>query len=73
MTKDELLVLLREACAAAESQQAWAKAHGMSASYVGDVLRGRREPGPKVCAVLGFKPVVSYEPQKKRGRRNGNP
>jgi hypothetical protein len=71
MMTDEIVALLRTACAKAGSQRDWAGRYRISESYVCDVLKGRRRPGPMICAALGFKPVVSYEPQKKKGRANG--
>jgi DNA-binding transcriptional regulator YdaS (Cro superfamily) len=49
-------------CSAAGGQQAWAQAHGLSLAYVNDVLHGRRQPGKRICAALGFRRVVLYEP-----------
>lgn len=48
---------LRAACDAAGSQKAWAAAHGLSAAYVSDVLRGK-PPGDAILAALGL--VRSY-------------
>lgn len=53
---------LQEQCNAAGSQKAWAQANGLSAAYVNDVFRGRREPGESICAALGFRRIVLYEP-----------
>lgn len=39
------------------TQIAWARAHGFSAPYVNEVLRGRRTPNPAILAALGLKPV----------------
>jgi transcriptional regulator with XRE-family HTH domain len=33
---------------------------GISASYLCDLLKGRREPAKKVCDALGLERVVSY-------------
>jgi DNA-binding transcriptional regulator YdaS (Cro superfamily) len=49
-------------CSSAGGQQAWAQAHGLSLAYVNDVLHGRRQPGKRICAALGFRRVVLYEP-----------
>lgn len=62
LTDPELLEVLRDACDRAGSQQAWAFRHGISESYVCDVLRGRRVPGAKVLTALGYRRAVSYEP-----------
>lgn len=55
--RDRLLV----ACRAAGSQRAWALAHGISPVYVGEVLKGVRDPGPLVLRVLGLRRRVVYE------------
>lgn len=60
MTKDQMLIRLRAAVEKEESQAAYAKRHDLSAQYLGDVLAGRREPGPKILASLGLKEVVTY-------------
>ena len=64
----EMRRLLREACKAAGSQRAWAKAHRMSDAYVSDCLAGRREPGDSIARALGYRPVTMYEPAKRRGK-----
>jgi len=61
MTASDVRDLLRSACATAGSQQAWAREHGVSPQYVGDVILGRREPGDKILDGLGIKKVVTYE------------
>jgi DNA-binding transcriptional regulator YdaS (Cro superfamily) len=44
------------------SQRDFAQLLGVSPSYLSDVLKGRRDAGPKVLAALGLKRVVSYLP-----------
>ncbi|MBC6716944.1 transcriptional regulator [Aurantimonas sp. DM33-3] len=61
MTAAGVRDLLRQACANAGSQQAWATEHGVSPQYVGDVLLGRREPGDKILGGLGLRKIVTYE------------
>jgi predicted transcriptional regulator len=39
----------------------YAATHGISASYLSDVLNGRREPGEKLLAAKGMKRAVYYE------------
>lgn len=53
-TTDDVRALLLAACDAAGSQVAWARQWGISTSYVNDVLRGRKEPGPKILRALGL-------------------
>lgn len=51
---------LRDECKEAGGQEAWAKASGVSAAYVSDVLNGRREPGDGICEPLGLRRLVTY-------------
>jgi hypothetical protein len=39
----------------------YAANHGISASYLSDVLSGRREPGEKLLKAKGMKRCVYYE------------
>lgn len=58
---------LRAACAGAGGQAAWGRQHGVSVSYVHDVLRGRREPGDTVLRPLGLQRAeATYEPREFR-------
>lgn len=58
----QVIDLLRKQCA--EGAKAFGLKHGISGAYLGDVLRGRREPGAKVLDALGLEKVVGY--RKKR-------
>lgn len=60
LTEQELLDYLRTAIQQAGSQQAFARQHGISAQYISDVLRGRREIGAKIAQALGYERVVRY-------------
>lgn len=60
MTADDVRKLLADACDEKGSQRAFARSHDFSATYVNDVIRGRREPGESICAVLQIERVVSY-------------
>jgi DNA-binding transcriptional regulator YdaS (Cro superfamily) len=53
---DYLAVLVR----AAGSQKAAARTWGVSGAYLGDVLKGRREPGPTLLQALGIWKEVEY-------------
>lgn len=44
-------------------QKALAKNLGVSASYLNDVMRERRDPGYKLLDALGLERVVSYRPK----------
>ena len=61
MIAADVRALLRQECSAAGSQQAWAAAHRVSAQYVCDVLKERREPADAILAALGLRRVVTYE------------
>lgn len=60
MELDEVLALLRAAIVEAGTAKAWAETHGMNPSYVSDVLKKNRDPGPVVLRPLGLEKVVSY-------------
>lgn len=57
---EDVKKLLRTACAIAGSQGGWARANGISAGYVSDILQGRREPGPDALRALKLRRVVRY-------------
>lgn len=57
LTTTELLEVLALRVKAAGSQRRFAEEVGVSQAYLCDVIRGRREPGPKLAAALGF-PVL---------------
>ena len=61
MTLDEVLALLLAECEKVKTRAAWAKAHGVSPTYVSDVLMGRREPGQSILDALGLERIVTYE------------
>lgn len=54
------LAELRRAVAAAGTNRQWALAHGLSRAYVGEVLNGKKEPGPVILEALGLEKVVIY-------------
>lgn len=53
--------ILRDACAEAGSQQAWADQHELSTSYVTDVLRGRRGFGQAILDALGYERIIGFK------------
>jgi hypothetical protein len=59
MTKTQARALLRKACEEAGSLRAWAREHQLSAAFVSDVLLGRRNVGPAICAALGLTRIVT--------------
>jgi hypothetical protein len=53
LSDEKIRAELRKACAEAGTQKAWADSHGISCSYVTDVLLGRRGPGKAILDALG--------------------
>lgn len=64
---DDVRQKLRDVCQEAGSENAWAKAHGVSQAYVNDVINGRRELGGRILRALGFEKVVCYVASSKLG------
>ena len=46
------------------SQRALARKIGVSASFLNDILLGKREPAGKVVEFLGLRRRVTYEPHR---------
>ena len=66
MNNDDIIELLkRRMKEEGLGQTKFAKAHGLSQGYLGNVLRGMNKPGPKITALLGLKLVRDYQPIKK--------
>lgn len=63
-TEAALLERLRIVVAGAGNQQLAARQLGVSAQYLCDVIKGRREPGKKLLDALGYRRVVVYEQVK---------
>ena len=55
MTRDEVIKLLYRRVDRAGSRSALAKEIGVSPAYIGDVLLGKRDPGPAILSVLGLR------------------
>ena len=53
---------LRKRLDKAGTQTALAKELGISKPYLSDILRGRRDPGPKVLEQIGIRRIVMFEP-----------
>lgn len=60
MTTHDVREIIKDLCAAAGGQHAWAKAMGISQAYVNQVIQGNREPGPAILDAVGLERVVSY-------------
>jgi transcriptional regulator with XRE-family HTH domain len=63
MNIDDLLKDLRRR-AARSSQKALAAELDIGQSYLCDVLRGRRHPGPSLLRALGLRRTVRYERER---------
>lgn len=61
MNAQQVRDLLRKRCNEAGGQRSWAGCHCVSESYVSDVIRGAREPGPGVLKGLGLVAVTVYQ------------
>ena len=61
MSTDEVIKLLKTACAKAGSQKKWADIHNLSQPYVSDVLQGRRDPGASILDALNVEKIVVYQ------------
>ncbi len=60
LTRDDILVLIITLVAQEGSQSAAARKIGISATYLGDILDGSKEPGPAVLKFLGIEREVIY-------------
>ena len=60
-TEHDLLNILSEKVVRTGTQRAVADELGISAVYLGDVLRGRRKVGKKLALRLGFERVVAFK------------
>jgi hypothetical protein len=55
MTEREVRQLLRQACAAAGSQAAFARLASVTPAYIGDILADKRRPAGPVLRALGVR------------------
>jgi hypothetical protein len=62
MNRDELIAYIQSIIDERYQgfQVGFAQHHGVSAAYINDVLRGRREPGLKILDAIGVEKVVTY-------------
>lgn len=63
MNPDSLRAQLAKLVTKHGSQRAAAQALGLSQSYFLDLMRGRRQPGPKALKALGLEAAVAYIPR----------
>ncbi len=62
LTGEEVVERLRAAVKAAGTTAAFARAHGLHGTEVGDVLHGRRSIPPRLAHALGFRRMALYVP-----------
>lgn len=63
---EEVITAIRQAIEKSGlTQKEWGARHKLSATYVSDVLNGRRPPAEAICAAVGIEPVTLY---RKKGR-----
>lgn len=55
---DAVVAMLKRQCG--NNQKAWAKKHGISQTYVNDVLRFRKLPGDKITQALGLEKALLW-------------
>jgi hypothetical protein len=58
MIREEVVTLLQRMADRAGSKRALAKEMGVTAAYIGEVLHGKRAPGPAILNVLGLRRQV---------------
>lgn len=65
LCKKDVLLILKLEYENLGSQNAWAKKHGISQSYVNDVLQGRKNPGGLILDALGLETITGYRRKAK--------
>ena len=61
-TLDSLIDHIKTEAERLGSQRQWAIEQGVSATYVNDVISGRRNPSHKILKALNLRPVVLFVP-----------
>lgn len=64
MTHDALMRILRRKIEKAETIRQWSRDHGVTGSFISNVLAGRKKPPEWLIAALGCEKVVSYRKVK---------
>lgn len=64
--KTELIAQIRDSVLDFGGQKAAAKEWGISAQYLNDILRGRRDVGQSVLDAMGFERIVLYKVKEGR-------
>ena len=58
--EERVIALLKEKTAEAGSMRSFAEQHDLCHTYVSDVAKGSKPPGPRILVALGLAKVVSY-------------
>lgn len=66
LTIDQLLAKIEDDVECMGSQKALAERLKLSEQYLGDVLKRRRAPGPKVLTSYGLRAVTNYVKDKEQ-------
>lgn len=63
VTRADVVEDLTRQIEAAGGRRIWTEQHGISLPYLSMVLNGKREPGPFILGILGYRKVtgVAYE------------
>lgn len=69
LTSKDVRAELRDMLKEAGSRAALARKLGITATHVGDLLNGNRDPGDKVLPLLGLKKVIFYTDSRRGGSR----
>lgn len=64
LSQDQALALIRKQIGDG-SQLDFARKHGLSPSFVSDVLTGRRDPSKAILDAVGLERVVTYRRKEK--------
>ena len=64
LSQKDIVEELRLLADSMSTHQALAQKIGISEAYLCDILQGRRNPGPKVCAFLKIQAVTVYKEAK---------
>ncbi len=61
ITDADVVEALKSAVELAGGLRAWGKVHQFTASYLSDVLNGRRNPSERLARAVGFRRVQGWE------------
>lgn len=64
----DILAILNKKCKDAGGQKAFAEKHGISQSFISDVLNARRDIGPSILRAIGFARVTRYVESRREKR-----